>query len=71
MSGNAIRQFGYGARVDGGATDHTIRDNDFRGNRIYDCDRSVSDNKIENDNIVFMEEGLFFAPLSLSLTHTH
>ena len=37
VSGNSIRQFGYGARVDGGATDHTIRDNDFRGNRIYDC----------------------------------
>lgn len=31
------------------------------GNRVYDCDRSVSDNKIENDNIVFMEEGTSFS----------
>ena len=34
------------------------------GNRVYDCDRSVSDNKIENDNIVFMEE--VEAPVSVS-----
>ncbi len=35
--GNRVKGYAEGIIVDGGATDHTIHDNDFRGNSVLDC----------------------------------
>ena len=37
VNGNTVRGFHYGTHADGGAANHDIHDNDFRGNRVTDC----------------------------------